>query len=1004
MIDSKYYNFLPDLFLRAPHYSFSGYDLLRLPVVLQQRDFLNAIWLASPGFFKTLERRGFKYDQLDDRQKHTLKKYYNRICFRQTPFGSFASFTLLQWEKGDPVRLPAFSDSLLHLLPDQQLIQALHDQPSALGTESELMINPCLYRMNQGYRYIKSTLNNEGHYSFTLEAIDAGDFLDKLFMVIRKSEVDMSKLLVWIKKEGECTEAEALDYLLFLIREQVLLTRRQNSIILDEPYPNARQTDQQVNEYWKKYRQSVLNNDLILPVARNALFQLLPEEVKSQVDQPFYSALEKPLESGGPSLDEQVKLSEALEMLRLLNTGQRSTDLSAFVREFSQRFDLAKIPLLEALDTDIGINYGNLQAPANDTGHLKDMSFPILEPPVHEMAWGAVHQLLFRIWNGDKFRDAWAPLHIGKEDINDLKGAIKMTSRSPQTRAVMYRNTGDFLVIEHAAGVTATSLIGRFSCFSDGVYDLCRRLARIEMESNPQVVFADIGQLSDTHVDNINRRKRLYDYEIPVNVFPEVSKDKQILPEDLWLSVENEELILESRGLGKRVIPRLSTAYNFNHNHLPVFRLLCDLQYQQLNTGGDFDLEAYFPGMPFYPRVSVGQVVISAAKWKFNEADIRGLLGDAPEGFPERLKTLRTQFHLPRHVCLGVADQQLVFDLANQEEALFLGACLRGLKAVTIQEYFYPNRSVLSGNKPLAGQYIAFMGHLQEIYTGLTKKDLAKKELRRSFMFGSEWLYIKIFCSPRLSDSLLTEVIGPLVQSEEGNIRKWFFIRYTENGYHLRLRINADEKHIGEILIALNDRMAESGYDQLIKNYQGDVYQREIERYGAELLPQIEELFHYGSELMIWYLGERSQGNAVPDELHFGLITAKRMIESFFEDVEISLQYLKTITAGFLLEFKADKTLRTQMDGRFRGIRQFMTDEISYMGLYGKMEPLLLQVKSLSKLTSSSSLEKRYALLSNAVHMQLNRIFPVEARRHELLVYYFLEKFMFSERARKKAI
>src|SRR5258708_1800404 len=111
------YQFLPDLFLRAPYYSFAGYDLDRLPEVLGHQAFRNAIFLASPDFYRILTAKDFDFAKMSGKEKHTLYKYYNRMCFRPTPFGSFASFTLLEWGRGDTVRLSVDQDARLHLLP-----------------------------------------------------------------------------------------------------------------------------------------------------------------------------------------------------------------------------------------------------------------------------------------------------------------------------------------------------------------------------------------------------------------------------------------------------------------------------------------------------------------------------------------------------------------------------------------------------------------------------------------------------------------------------------------------------------------------------------------------------------------------------------------------------------------------------------------------------------------------------------------------------------------------
>jgi hypothetical protein len=112
------YEFLPELFLRAPYYSFNGYDPERLAEVLATAAFRNAVFLASPAFYLVLEAKGFAFERLGAKEKHTLCKYYNRMCFRPVPFGSFASFSLLCWGSGGAVKLSGDQEAVLHLLPD----------------------------------------------------------------------------------------------------------------------------------------------------------------------------------------------------------------------------------------------------------------------------------------------------------------------------------------------------------------------------------------------------------------------------------------------------------------------------------------------------------------------------------------------------------------------------------------------------------------------------------------------------------------------------------------------------------------------------------------------------------------------------------------------------------------------------------------------------------------------------------------------------------------------
>ncbi|WP_127138032.1 thiopeptide-type bacteriocin biosynthesis protein [Flagellimonas oceanensis] len=69
----------------------------------------------------------------------------------------------------------------------------------------------------------------------------------------------------------------------------------------------------------------------------------------------------------------------------------------------------------------------------------------------------------------------------------------------------------------------------------------------------------------------------------------------------------------------------------------------------------------------------------------------------------------------------------------------------------------------------------------------------------RNFALGSEWLYYKIYIGPQTGDALLSQAIKPLVSNLIGRklIDKWFFIRYTDPDFHIRIRLKiSDTKYI----------------------------------------------------------------------------------------------------------------------------------------------------------------------------------------------------------------
>ena len=64
---------------------------------------------------------------------------------------------------------------------------------------------------------------------------------------------------------------------------------------------------------------------------------------------------------------------------------------------------------------------------------------------------------------------------------------------------------------------------------------------------------------------------------------------------------------------------------------------------------------------------------------------------------------------------------------------------------------------------------------------------------------GSEWLFFKIYTGPKSADTLLAGPLRILVTSllERAHVDSFFFIRYTDPEYHIRLRFHLPDPQAG---------------------------------------------------------------------------------------------------------------------------------------------------------------------------------------------------------------
>jgi thiopeptide-type bacteriocin biosynthesis protein len=361
-------------------------------------------------------------------------------------------------------------------------------------------------------------------------------------------------------------------------------------------------------------------------------------------------------------------------------------------------------------------------------------------------------------------------------------------------------------------------------------------------------------------------------------------------------------------------------------------------------------------------------------------------------------------------VSIGNADQQLVFDLANEQEILFFLQNLKGLKDVTIQEYLLPGKHVKAGNKPLAAQYIAFLSHGQKIYRETSRLPAPPKAAEeRDFILGENWLHLKIYCTPESANQLIAKMIGPFIYKNYRLINGWFFIRYADDGHHLRLRLKIDPENLGLLLIAFKAHLKTGGNNQLVKEYRGDIYRRELERYGSAIIGLVEEVFNAGSELVSKYIILKENDGTVLTDFQLGLLSAYQMIACFLEDLQMITAFTESITNNFLKEFSADKRLKMDIDLKYRSLREEISlllergqndkdDKGALKLLFRTLDSKMKKVWEAVRPLAEAEREK---VLADLVHMQMNRTFQFSQRRQEFMVYYCIYKYTASLKARQ---
>lgn len=270
--------------------------------------------------------------------------------------------------------------------------------------------------------------------------------------------------------------------------------------------------------------------------------------------------------------------------------------------------------------------------------------------------------------------------------------------------------------------------------------------------------------------------------------------------------------------------------------------------------------------------------------------------------------------------------------------------------------------------------------------------------MQRIFILGDEWVYLKIYVNPAESDRILLDSICSLKDKllNDGIIDKWFYLRYGDPDYHLRIRFHLVRTgHLGLLIGLFNDAIKQDIVKKYIWKIQADTYNREMERYGGELTIEFSEsLFFHQSEMVLHQLNELRSNRVEEKRMWIPVIM---MIDELLNIFEFSVfdkcNQFKKLTSQFLDEFNYNTKDKKYLSNKYREVKgdvyNIMNGNLFIKDcLYIKKTSTTIQ-KLFTKYALQKSNIKHYNIVSY-IHMLINRYFDNCPRAHELVIYYIL--------------
>lgn len=1025
----------------------------RLRGLLARPEVREALFLASPDLYDALGAwEAGPESQKGARVERGLVKYVSRMSGRPTPFGLFAGSSLGRVGERTRFVVEERTSHQRHSRLDFDYLFALADaiaRDPARRSALRYRPNSSLYELADRWRYVEVSVQDRAR-TYRLVAIEDSPALrDTLARAAQAATIpELASALV--DEDVSLPEAEA--FVVELVDAQVLvpqvglhLTGREPAgVMVDElsGRPETRDVAEALSRAIRSLEELDTSGACVEPgryrsVAAELSGLPAPPEIGFLFQVDVVTATRATL--GGTVLEE-VERAVAVAQRLLLRSGR---ELTAFRDAFLERYEQREVPLVEALDEESGIGFPAYAGERTaEEPLLSDLPFPA-PPGDGRTRWGKRERFLLR-----KAAEAWSSGateivllekdvdEIATEDADPLPGsfaAVAVVCASSDDAL----DRGDFrLVLTGLDGPSGACLLGRFCHADPSLRGFVEQHLRQEEALEPDAVFAELVHLPQTRAGNVLLRPVLRELEIPYLGGSGAPRDRQVPVTDLLVSVVDQEVRLRSRRLGKRLIPRLTTAHDYSRGSLGLYRFLGELQGQRVAAGRPW-YWGPIEDAPFLPRVRYGRVVLAPARWTVGGGELARL---APLAGTERYRAAqawRAERRIPRLVVVADDDSDLPFDLDN---VLSLDAfvqiaagrettvlhemlagpgqlCARGPDGSFVHELVIPFVGAVEAPSRLSTPSPVASGPARSGQPSAPAA-LAALAARRSFPPGSEWMTAKLYSGVATADRLLLGTLRPLVAAalEDGILDSWFFLRYADPRPHIRLRLHGEAGKLTGALLPELAAVSESSPGAVWK-LQLDTYEREVERYGGpEAIALAEEVFFADSEAVLEILDRLEEG---PQGTEERWRLALRGIDALLDDLGLDLTARRALAErqrrDLCEELGADASVGRALGRRYRelsgeleGLLDPSRDAESPLApgievLRARSGRLAPAVGALGQLDREGRLSAPLAeVAASLVHMHVNRMLRSDHRRQEYVLYDFLCRLYASRAARSR--
>lgn len=989
-----------------------------------------ALYLASPSLIERLPNWQHQPNsKAAIKITNSLLKYFIRFSSRATPFGLFAGVTLGQVANETHLQCNTMLRDKRHTRFDIAYLTAIRAQFSEPNQAEKwpllcYQVNPTLKQQADGLHYIEPYFSDT-EQKYRLSSLLLDEYLLAMLQLAKKEGTFASLQDGFQQLYPTADAASIQDYIKQLLAAGVLQVKLPLALTSGSPEQTFIKALQSVGATGSadilQRAQTQLNSMDKQPVNPIKQYQ---EIYRSLQTLPYPVSENRLLQTDILRSFSQCKLSQvevsslmpALLALLAMRKPYK-TPLNDFSQKFKARFSSQYVPLLTLLDDEIGISFSsdigyhtsllaglNITPPPPST---QDIIEPLQQTIIAALSHLSPNETVLQLTS-----DSLLSKHENATLIAKLPAsfAINLSAYKQKDGRVVYYYHGCY-------GPSAANLLGRFCHLSTDMLQQVKQHLSQEEAHSPEVLFAEVLHMPEGRQGNVIARPKLRAYEIVFLADSHLADEWQIPISDLLVYQENDVLCLWSQRLQKRIIPRLSSAHNFTDRSLGIYRFLCSLQHQNLQMP-HFTLPDSLHKAKRVPRIMLDNLVLQEAHCNIPVAQLKRLWQEGLFVESHWLQ-LQQEYGLNRHMSYAIADHVLFIDLQNNMMFQMLLAEVKHKSHIRLNEILAMKyQPLLQGpDGPYQHEIIVPLSN-SAATPYLAPLTSPTDDKCRQFAPGSEWLSVKLYAGQSSVEQLLLKQLAPwLTQMQQvGVFKHWFFIRYGDPDWHLRLRCFGEpERLYGELLPALNRLLAPSLASSGLYRIELFTYMQETDRYGGEhMMPLAEYFFSLDSQFVLQAILFSQQD----DSLRWRLaILAIDLILTQFDYLPAEkFKLIDNLRTGFAQEFNEGLELRQQMGDKYRYYQSQLQQDLQLLNWHNQaVEPFKQQIQqSLQQLSSSiapccqamlalfesqQARCSRDSLLGSLLHMFTNRLFKAYGREQEFVVYDMLRRIYLSKRA-----